>query len=339
MVADLAQLLGELRGALVAARRHPLQQAGHGGDELRAAGGDLLRLVLGLAPRDLLGDARQVPPLEQAFAHDELVQHRPDGEEVRGRPEVAGAAPHLRRDVARRALDDAAGRRLDVQGRLHQAPVRDLQEAPTIHQHVGRLQVAVDDVEELALLVLGVVRVVEGLAEIDGCVQGRTDGDLDPLLAQGHEQRVQVRPVHELHRDEELALFGADPVHVDHAGVLEATAHAGFVDQRLLLGLHLAGRRLEQLERLALGEAQLAGLHDLPHLGGRAASQRAFEPVGAELVARFVNRCFGLHGSRDAACAQPPKSTIDGACQGPRGGQGGREHRGRGPRALRSPRG
>jgi len=284
--------------------RGPLEQAGQRRDELRTSIRDLRGFFFGLAARHLLGDSGEVSTLEEALAGEELVEHRPHREQVGGGLEVAGAAPDLRGDVPRRALDDAAGGRLDVQGALDQPPVGDLEDASAVHQHVARLQVAVHDAEPIAVVVGGVVGVVEGLGQVDGGFDGGLDRDLVLALAQRHQERVQVRPVDELHRDVQLAVVGPHLVDVDDARMLEAPADAGLVDQGLLLGLHLARRRLQQLEGLALAEPQVALFDDLPHLGRGAPPQRPLQRVGPEDLSGFVRRRL-IHGVRGQRATGP----------------------------------
>ena len=85
-------------------------------------------------------------PLERRPARQALVQDRPQRIDVRRRPDVRDlAAGLLRGHVARRAHDRAGRRQARFVQLLGQAEVRDLGRAVLRQQHVGRLQVAVND--------------------------------------------------------------------------------------------------------------------------------------------------------------------------------------------------
>jgi hypothetical protein len=152
-----------------------------------------------------------------------------------------------------------------------QAEVRQHGLAARFHEHVGGLEVAVED---------GVaVRVVEGVGEAAcdlRCHLRREDSPLtNAVLERG--------PLDQVH-GEELTLLDLPHLQDPHdVGVLEAGRRAGLDLEASPLVRAGARTRLEQLERHASLKAHVLGqIHD-PH---SASGQLLLDPVGAEHVPR-----------------------------------------------------
>ena len=110
-------------------------------------------------------------------------------------------------------MDAAQGRAGHRQLRLAEgardAEIRDLDPAAAGQQHVGRLDIAVDDAARM--------RCVQRFVDLLGDARGRHRLERPALL----DDRGQVAAVDELHDDERVAGFHAVVENVDHVGVVE----------------------------------------------------------------------------------------------------------------------
>nr|MBK7066275.1 hypothetical protein [Deltaproteobacteria bacterium] len=110
-------------------------------------------------------------------------------------------------------------------------------EVPELHgpfvgeQHVGRGDVAVDDLQGPALLVEALVGVVKGAGELPQDVGGDAERDLLPGAVGRREEQAQVGPVDVLHDEQERRAVGLEAVHLDEVGVVEPHRDPGLVHE------------------------------------------------------------------------------------------------------------
>ena len=162
-----------------------------------------------LPPLDLERDDARVVAVDRARPGDHLVEHHPDGVEVRARVDLVGAAGLLGRHVLGRAHDDAGDGELLLlrigAPRLGDAEVDELEEglSPAERdEHVLGLEVAVDDAER--------VRRLERLEDLRRVVARRRHRQ-PPLALHHRRQRLALQ---QLHHDVRVAVGRA--VHVRH---------------------------------------------------------------------------------------------------------------------------
>ncbi|MEZ4335977.1 MAG: hypothetical protein R3B82_05055 [Sandaracinaceae bacterium] len=173
---DLLELLGD--APIVGRRRHDLDVA------------------------DLLERGEVALADEEPLTGEQLVEDDADREDVAASIERE-PADLLGRHVPELALQDARLGLARLAGRLGDPEVDDLRLAVVADQNVLRGDVAVDEVELAARRVLLVVGVVEPLADLHDRVAGHGHRDGLAALASPVEDRPEVLPVDELHRDEE----------------------------------------------------------------------------------------------------------------------------------------
>jgi hypothetical protein len=210
--------------------------------------------------------------LEEPLPGAELVEHDAQREDVAALIDRS-AQTLLGAHVAELALQHAGLGVFGLGGRLGDAEVDDLHLALVGHEDVLGRNVAVHDLQGLAVRTPEVVGVVERLAGVGDDARGehgRTAGS--PLDAAPGDRR-EVFAGDELHRDE-VGLVGlaAEVVDLDDVRVVEGRAHAGLVQEHLDEGLLLrevAQDLLDDDEAVEAGHAGLAGEPDLRHAAGR----------------------------------------------------------------------
>jgi hypothetical protein len=197
-------------------------------------------------------------PTEWPHAGEQLVQEDAEREHVAPRVH-RGAACLLRRHVRHgpeqdtwrrgehRALAAPVGRHA-----LGQAEVDDLDAALPREQHVGGLEIPVDDAVGM--------RVGEGIADLHGQPEGTLEGNGAPI-----DQRGQRRARHEFHGDEVDVRVVADVVDDGNAGVLERGRRTGLAPEAVP-GVRI-GRQgvVEHLERHGPIQAGVRGTVDHTH--------------------------------------------------------------------------
>ncbi len=202
---------------------------------------------------------------EGHLAGQALVQH--EAERVEVGPTVEREPEHLlRRQVLGRAHHHVLGREVLVASldRLGDAEVRQLDPALRRHQHVARLDVAVDEA--------GLV----GVRQRGGHRPSDDERLVDAQATRLVEQRPQRPPRHELHDD------GGPPglldrvVDADDVRVVEAGGGDGLPAEPLDHDRVVGQRRLQQLDRDLTIEDRV-GRH--PHLAHAAVSQSPVEAV------------------------------------------------------------
>jgi len=174
------------------------------------------------------------------------------------KPRTAGRpAPdeHLRSHVGGRAHGAAIPGQLG-HGR-GQAEVGDACVAAAVDHHVGGLQVAVQD------------PALVGGGQAGGDLAGDLHRAVAGQAADAGEQRGQVLAVHQLHRDEGVALALADVVDAHHPRMGDLPRGADLAREALQAGRVLLEGLGQELQGDRLADAQVVGAVDLAH-GARA---------------------------------------------------------------------
>ena len=213
--------------------------------------GTLRELQLRLFVGDLVEDGDEALAVEGPPSRDELAEHRPHAEQVAA---LVDAAPAhlLRRHVVGGSHRDPAARFLGLRER--DPEVHDLDVAVAGEEHVGGLDVAVDDARRM--------RAAQPLEDLEDDLDLPAEGEGRALS-----QRVlQVLAVQELHRDERRAVGvvaeveDRDDVGVDHPGDGPGLA----LEADLPLGI-FRDLREHDLERHVALEERVVGLVHDPH--------------------------------------------------------------------------
>ena len=231
--------------------------------------------------RDLgLGDHADrvviILPTEQARADRDLVEHDPQGEDVRALVELAAIPDDLLGAHVRELPLELAGLGVgEALLGLRDPEVTDLHAPVHRDQDVLRRDIPVHDVERLPGAVPASVRVVQARGGLGDDLDRQRERDevvdLEATLA----QRPQVLPVHELHGDVEEVLDLTEVIDLDDARVVELRGDARLVEEHRdelwifcqvlvdALDRHLLGEPADLT--LALGEEHLghASLGDL----------------------------------------------------------------------------
>ena len=286
---DAIQLGRHARRAL--RRRHDLRVA--------HAAQDLFRRVAVLGRARRLARRKQLPPGEQ------LPQDDPRRVEVGAAVELL-AARLLGRHVADLAVDDAGRGLLQLQRRRRQPEVGQPHLAAVRQQHVGRRDVAVDELD-----VAEAVRVVETARELLDDVGGDVDGERDPFLRAAVPGRAQVLALDEVHRQVDLAGDLTRIEHRNEISVRQAHDDLGLVAEALqvLLVGQVREHRLDDAELRAVlrtGEREI----ERPHAAPR---ERLEQHVRSETAGKIVHvslplRCQAI-GCR-ARTERGPKGVI-----------------------------
>src|ERR1700690_547036 len=186
------------------------------------------RHVEDVAPR--LGP---VDAAEDVLPEEDLRQHDPEREEV-----GAGVGDRVARLLGREVLV-LAGDHLallvvhEVEG-LRYPEVRQLHVALVAHEHVLWADVAVDDVQVVALAVQLLVGVGKAPGDPGDDECGQVDGHLPPKLAVPVEELLDVVAPDILHHHEVLAVHLPQVVGLDDVGVDQVRDEAGLPDEVLL---------------------------------------------------------------------------------------------------------
>ena len=167
---------------------------------------------------------------EEALPREQLPQDDADREDVGPRVDVL---PHRRlgREVGELALDDARLALFELAVRLGEAEVHDLHLAVLRDEHVRRRHVAVDDVERDPVRVRQLVGVREALADLERDVDRGLDRKVAARLLDVLDDRLEVRPVDELHDDEVRVVADADVEDLDAVRVRELRREARLVEE------------------------------------------------------------------------------------------------------------
>ena len=277
----------ELGGALEPVLAPLLERAVDGGAE---PGGDVG--VEGEVPRNRLRDLLHGDPERRVGREGEDSREHLEGddpERVDVAPRVGGLSHRLLgRDVVRRPEDDGVERQLLVHETAREAEVEDRHPVPLADDDVLALQVPVDDP-----LLVGRLRPQADLPEDrEGAGRG------DPALFE--DERLEVLPRDELHRDVGVSVAGAEVVHAGDVRVLHLPVQA---DLALEAGhdrpVVVRDVAVEDLDRDDLVEDQVPRLEDDAH----AAPAEKLEPLvprgaGEELDTKGVEVHFGFPGRR-----------------------------------------
>ena len=265
-IEEVSERLGQGLGVLVAAIDILCQRALDNLDELvwdirahRLHVGDLghLDLLEGL----VVGLAE-----EEAPPHQHLPQQDPHREDVRTKVDPL-AVCGLRREIAKLAFDHAGIGLLDLALCLGEPEVRDLDLALARHQHVGRADITVHDVQRAPFQIALVVRVREPLADLDGDVDHLLHRELDVLPDHMLQDILEVGPVDELHHDEVGAIGDPEIEDLDAVGVVEVERDLGFIQEHADEALVFGQRWEDALDGHQLLEALHAGCLGLEDLG------------------------------------------------------------------------
>src|SRR6185437_6776611 len=258
---------------------------------------------------------------EEATSGEHLPQDDPQGEDVDA---LVDRLLHHRlgREVAELALDDAGVALRELARRLREAEVHDLHLAVLRDEDVGGGDVAVDDLERLAVA-LELVGVGEALADAPGDVDGRLDRDGPGELARVVHHRLQIRAVDVLHDDEVRPVTDADVEDADDVGMREVRGEARLVEEHGDELLFLAELRQDALDRDLLSEALDAGAlgdEDLRHAAGRQALEDAVTLLLAHSI-RLASAPLNLAPTghlwrisldrRPPRCIPPPSDGTD----------------------------
>ena len=290
--------LGELAGVGEAvdgiARQRTQEDAAH---VVGDAGVLVERLQVGVADADqhveLAAAGEERPP------HDHLGEHDAEGEDVAPPVELA---PHdlLGRHVPELAFELARlGAPLDLL-RADDAEVGQLHRARAIDEHVARRDVAVHQVERLALLVLGGVRMLERASHGEDHLHAHVEGNGLVLRCRGANEPRAGGAVDVLHRHVHLVVLLAEVEDLDDVRMTEPRRHPRLVDEH---GdeVRVAGElREDALDRDDLLEAMGARLPGEVHLGHAARRDALEQLVGTELHGRRLHRCGHRPGEATA---------------------------------------
>ena len=187
-------------------------------------------------------------------------------------------AHHLfRRHVTRSADNESRARHVRL-GEVRHAEVHDLRVAVLGDPDVGRLDVAMDD----AVL----VRVREAHQHVDYDVELRLE--LQRLGAD--HQLLEVRAVHELHRDEEMAVELAKVVDRYDVGMLKRAGCLSFAEKPLAVILLSGDRGVHHLDRDRPSEHGVDGAVNGAH---RTFAHELRYPVFADLRGQCVRHSAG----------------------------------------------
>ena len=246
--------------------RHPAGDGRRRRD--RRIAGPRQRVDVALAWLEALIDRKELPPGEQ------LPQQ--DARRVDVDPAVERPAPRLLgRQIAELAEDDPRRGALDLEDRHRQAEVGQLDLAAVREQHVGRRDVAVDQLE-----VLEGVRVGQRPRDLLDDVGRHIDREGDAALGAAVPGGQQILPLDVLHGQEDLAVLHAGVEDRDQVAVGQAQRdHHLVAEAPGVLGGHQVGQHL--LDHARFLQAGRAGERQI-ELSHPPSRQRLEEHVGIE---------------------------------------------------------
>jgi hypothetical protein len=262
---ELRELEAELARGSVALRRLARERLVEDAFELRR---DLLvdlRDARNLRGLHLLHRLKVGVAEKEALPCEELPENDADGEDVGTRVDVLSHR-RLGREVRELALDDSRLALFELAIRLGEPEVHDLHLPVLRDEDVGRRHVAVHDVERNPVGVRQLVGVREPLADLEGDVDRSFDGKVAAVLLDVLDDRLEVRPVDELHDDEECAVADADVEDLNAVRMRELRREARLIEEHrdeLLLRRQVRQNPLdghlllEALEPFALGPKDL----------------------------------------------------------------------------------
>ncbi len=280
---DLLDVVEHLLGALVAHVRIEL----HGAPDDRAhvrgqiGRGDLRGTEVGALHAQQHLEIRG--RLEGAHAHHELVEHRPEREEIGAR--VDGLSERLLgRHERHLALHDARPRLFALAHGLGDAEVRELHLALLRQKNVLGADVAVNDAERpLARGVHLAVRVGERAADLGRDVQAELARQRHPRHRGALEHAAEVPAVDDLHDEEIPAAADAEVEDLHDVAVRQAHRDVGLVDEHVAELRIRVDRAVDPLEDHGLLEALAAELHREEDLGHAAVRDLPDDLVAAVL--------------------------------------------------------
>ena len=255
---DEVVVRSELRGGL---RRHRV-----------LALGDLLRecAVVGIGAG-----------LVQAHAGEQLVQHDAGRVEIGAVIDDASADQLLGRHVAELAKAHLGIGRGSADRTLRDAEVDDLGLAFERHEHVGRRDIAVNQVERRAVLAGATVRICQAVRDLAADEQCEVDRQARLAMGEERQRAAKVTALDVLEREEVLLADAPDLEHLGDVDVLQLDRDLRFVDEsrdELRIGGEVREHLLDHRELLEPGEAVL-GEKDFAHA---AARQALHEEVATE---------------------------------------------------------
>ncbi|MBE7451958.1 MAG: hypothetical protein HS111_24650 [Kofleriaceae bacterium] len=286
------QALGQLGRARPRRRRHR-QGGGQGRAELAEVGRD--RVGRDHRPVRLRDQLRHRRVAARLVAGGGLVQGRGQAVDVGGGGELA-QGQRLGRGVGRRAQELTRQRGLGV-GDVGDAEVGQLPQAAGPAQHVGRLDVAVDDAAGVGGL--------ERSRELDP-ERAHLGGGQRAALG---DHRAQGRPLDQLQHQVGLAVLDPQVEDLDHAGVGEGGQGAGLgLEAGVEARRHHAQQVLDPLDRDVAPQPLVVGAQDLAHRAGaeRADHAVATDPARGGLHPSRISRPRGAWHPRAAWVATAP---------------------------------
>ena len=212
-------------------------------------------------------DRQQVVALERQLEGQELDHDAAEREQVGAGIE---RVPHhlLGRHVDRGALGDVGGGRLvEIRIRLRDAEVEDLDIPSPAHDHVGRLQIAMHQVERSALAVLKGVRVPQAPADVRQNLDDHGARKLEASATCLLQESVKGPSVHVLHGHVVVVSDLIELVDLNDVLVTQLAAQTGLVDEAA--DHALVGRQpwIEALQGHILLEPHRPGKNSSVHLG------------------------------------------------------------------------
>jgi hypothetical protein len=265
---------------------HGAQAALHGGAEARQRLVERARRAsvadARLHPHHLAEDGVDALAVEEAPPDHHLVEERPQGEEVAA-PVQGLSRELLGGHVRRRALRHPGLRGVSPHPLgFGDAEVADLDDAIAADEHIGGLEVAVDQPAPQPRR-LHPVRVVQRAGD------GLGDGERDRWrqAALDRERAVERDAVDELHGDPRQAAVLAEVVGLDDVGVVEQAAEARLAHERAAeTRVVLRDVRADELDGAALREALGPLQPGLEHARHAALAEEAPQRVAADALRR-----------------------------------------------------
>jgi hypothetical protein len=261
-----------VRRALERALAHGLDRLGDGRIEvLHAAplGAEDLRQQLGV-----------VLAADEALAREHLPQDRARRVDV-GAPVDRRALDLLLRHVRQFALDLGAPGRREPRLRVGNAEVREASHAVDADEDVVRRDVAMDEIERLAVRSGELVCGVQSSQSVEEDPQREVERQRPPRAPERAQHRLERRPLDVFHDQEEPLFVLLDVEGGDHVGVTDARREAGLVEEHVDevgLGGEVRVHRLDGDEPLEAARAESAAE---THLGHPARGDDADDLVAA----------------------------------------------------------
>ena len=228
----------------------------------------------GLGFLDGLERQHDVAALEGILQRQQLIQADAEGEEVAAGVEGLGGGL-LRRHVGEFALDGAGLGLLIAQVALGDAEVDELHDPVVGDEDVMRVDVAMDDMQGVAVVPMQRVGVGEGLTGLHHHVDDVAHRNMLSALAAAVDHGAPGGAVDVLHRQEDMAMVVADVVDLDDVWRRQHRLEPGFVHEHaavLVVAPHMPQHALDDEQ---LTPARPPRQEDFAHAAkGQSADQR-----------------------------------------------------------------